>query len=38
LIKKNVVKNSIKLLDFIFENHDNIERLKALQIKLSKVI
>jgi hypothetical protein len=37
LIKKNVVKNSIKLLDFIFENHDNIERLKALQIKLSKV-
>lgn len=37
LIQKKFVQNSIKLLDFIFENHDNIERLKALQIKLSKV-
>lgn len=37
LLQKKAVYTSIKLLDFIFENHDNIERLKALQIKLSKV-
>lgn len=37
LIQKKVVYSSIKLLDFIFENHSNENRLKALQTKLSNL-
>ena len=37
LLKKKIVRNLIKFLDFIFENHENIDRLKALQNKLANV-
>lgn len=35
LLKLKIVQNSIKLLDFIFENHNNEDKLKALKTKLS---
>ena len=35
LIHKNVVKNNLKLLIFIFENNTNIDKLKKLKEKLN---
>lgn len=35
LIHKNIVKNSLKLLIFIFENNTNIDKLKKLKEKLN---
>jgi len=36
LIHKNIVKNNLKLLTFIFENNMNIERLKKLNERLNE--